>query len=87
MLAAYLTIKRELFDKEERIPEIGSYSFDLAPNTSVETITYNSDTEFSSLINGRKSDEIWAIMDELMSTLKIVNISLYKGVMHEIKEG
>lgn len=88
MLAAYLTIKREMFvNNENNIPEMPLYSYDTAPNQSAETITYQSNTEFSRLIEGRNSDDIWAVMDYLMSTLQALNPRLYKSVLRKIEEG
>lgn len=85
MLAAYLTIKKELFGEPEKY-ETPLYSYD-TPTKSVETITYTSNTEFSTLIQGRNSDNIWAIIDDLMSILQELNPRLYKSVIRKIKEG
>lgn len=86
MLAAYLTIKKELFGDSEKL-DTSLYSYDAPTMTSAETITYSSDTEFSTLINGRYSDDIWAVMDDLMSMLQALNPRLYKSVMRKIEEG
>ena len=85
-LAAYYTIKNELFGKTEQLPEIPGYSFATAPAGQVETtIDHYSDTEFSQVIDGRKAADIWPIMDELMSTLRVVQPRLYAGVMRKLQ--
>ena len=89
MLAAFLTIKKEYFsDKEIKPPEIPAYSFTEAPqNQSEGIITYQNNTEFSQLIEGKQSNEIWAVMDYLMSTLQALNPRLYNSVLSKIEEG
>lgn len=81
-LAAFYTIRNEMFGKKEEIP---SYSYAEAPKTEAEkTVNYWSDSEFSEAINGKNANDIWAIMDELMSILSAVNPNLYNGVMRKI---
>ena len=42
-------------------------------------------SEFLIAVSGIPADQAWAIMDELMTTLKAVNERLYDGVMRKIK--
>ena len=85
-LAAFYIIKKHMFGEEDSEPE--RYSYAPAPEqTGPEpVIDYESDTEFSQAIAGRDPLEIWSIMDELMSTLQVVNPRLYAGVMRKIAE-
>ena len=85
MLAAFLTIQKEMFGKqqEEELSQIPAYSYATAP---VGEITYSSDTEFSQGIQGMRSDEVIGIMDELMTALQVVNPRLYASVMRRIEE-
>lgn len=76
-LAAFLTIQREMFGPEKELP---AYSFD-----NGDSVTYISDTEFGELITGRKPGDMWAIMDELMSTLQVVEPRLYNAVLRKIR--
>lgn len=66
------------------------YSGDMEPSEPSEqaekTIDYNSGTEFSAAIDGLHADEIWPIMDELMSVIQATNIRLYNGVMRKIDQ-
>ena len=89
-LAAFYTIKREMFGNPEQpvITEsaiIPSHSFS-AVDAVETTIDYYSDTEFSRVIDGRKASEIWPIMDELMITLQAVYPRLYDGVMRQLEK-
>ena len=85
-LAAFYTIQQHMFGDEPP-----GYSFAPSPSTqeadSAETIIdYNSETEFAQAIAGRDAWGIWSIMDELMTTLQVVNPRLYAGVMRKIAE-
>ena len=83
-LAAFYTIRNEMFGKSDQ-PE-PTYSFAAEPAEPVEnTIDYYSDTEFSHVIDGRHPDDIWPIMDELMSTLQVLQPRLYDGVMRKLR--
>ena len=75
MLAAFLTIKRELFVEEKD----DGYSF--APAPVRNTIEINSESEFARVIDGRNQDEVLPVMDELMETIKMIQPRLYDAVM------
>ena len=77
MLAAFLTIQRELYG-EENI-ELPERSF-----ASKETVPYESDTEFGHIINRKEPARIWPVMDELMTTLEVINPRLYNSVLREL---
>lgn len=83
-LAACLIVKRELFGEPERLPEHG-YSYAAAPVPVDAHITYTSDTEFSRVIDGRKPEDVWPIIDELMSTVQVLMPRLYDGVMRKLQ--
>ncbi len=95
-LAAFLILQDHLYPQEKALNEQqfisdaslipdNSYSFDTPPNAQPEKyIEYDGDSEFALQIFNRKSGKIWAIMDELMSTLKVVYPRLYAGVMRQI---
>ena len=70
-LAAYYTILREMSPEP-------TYSFSTG-------IVYDSDTQFAKAIRGRTEDEIFPVMDELMTTLQVLNPRLYAGVMRKIE--
>ena len=76
-LAAFYTIKRELFG--EPMPE---YSF--APAPEPEGVSFKSDTEFAQKVQGRKPEDVWAVMDELMETIRQLHPKLYRMVIEKL---
>lgn len=79
-LASFYTILDHMRE-EPSSSEIPSYSF---ANETENTITYQSGTEFADAVYGRNVDEIMSVVDELMSTLSVINPSLYAGVMRRL---
>lgn len=73
-LAAFLTIKNELYGDQ--------YSYANAPVEGL--IEYYSDTDFGRAIEGKNAIDMWAIMDEMMNALQILNPRLYEGVLRKI---
>lgn len=85
-LAAYMILKRELFGRPEQ-PEEPTYSFSAGPPEPVAPLVdYSSDTAFSKAIEGRKTADIWPIMDELMTALQVMLPRLYDSVMRKLNE-
>ena len=85
-LAAFLTIKNELYGKaedEERSPSFlpSGYSYANGP-----TIDSSGDTEFSQIINGKDPSTVWPVIDELMSTVQALMPRLYNGVIQRLQE-
>lgn len=81
MLAAFYTIKREMFGDVEKI-EHPSYSYAPAPDRNI--IEIDSDSEFARAIDGREQQEIMPLIDELMQTLSIIQPRLYNAVMDKL---
>ena len=82
-LAAYLTIQRELYgeeDFEESQFIEPAYSYSPAP------ITYQSDSTFGELVNGRDIEDVLPVFDELIDTIKIINPRLYDGFIRKLRE-
>lgn len=80
-LAAFLTIQREMYGTE-RIPEaIPQYSFDSGDNV----VDFYSESDFSRLIDGRKQEDVWPIIDELMTTLQAIQPRLYNAVIRKLQ--
>lgn len=91
-LAAYYTIKGHLFPEpsgnsgelEHKIAEPGNgYSF--APAPVEHTIDYYSDSDFSRAIDGKDPADVWPIIDELMSTVRMIQPRLYDAVMRRLQ--
>ena len=80
-LAAYFTIYDHLYPKEIKTEEV--------PQTIFQTVDEDiigdyGDSEFYRTIKGRKAQEVWAVMDELMETIQVINPKLYDGVMRQL---
>lgn len=43
-------------------------------------------SDFLSMIQGKKAEDVWAVMDELMSALQVTNPRLYNGVLRKIAD-
>lgn len=85
-LAAFLIIKRELYPEQEpepfnEPPPVYSYANQPEP---AETITYDSGTEFSRLVDGQPMEDVLSVIDELMDVLHTINPRLYDGVMRKL---
>lgn len=80
-LAAFYTIKRELFGNPEPLP---TYSYALPRQDSRED--FESDTEFGRLIAGKSKADVWMVIDDLMTTLSIVNPRLYDSVIRKVNQ-
>ena len=78
-LASYLTIKDHMFGPKEREVEMKSIS----PITS-DIIEYDSGSEFSQRIYGRRISDVLPMIDELMETLQVVNPRLYNSVIDRL---
>ena len=83
-LAAFYTIKDNLFPEDDKT----SYSFAAPPMVAPEskTVEYESDTEFSEAIKGMPVESVLTQVDELMSTLRVINPRLYDGVMRRLAD-
>lgn len=87
MLAAFYTIKNELFPKEKELTAIPSYSLAPAVAETAETvIKYDSGSEFSRVIHGRSASAVWAVMDDLMNVLAAINPRLYNATLNKIEQ-
>lgn len=78
-LAAYYTI---LDHVQERPMNGYSNSAGMSHDQS-----YSSDTEFGRVIRGRELSSIMPLIDELMTTIEIIQPRLYNAVMMKLKEG
>lgn len=85
-LAAFYTIRRELFGEEKEAGQLPGYSFLPAPESTAELLIRNkSDSDFARAIDGRKQEEIWPLMDEMMDTIHAIHPRLYMAVMDRLR--
>lgn len=84
-LAALFTIYDHLYPKQAELPieELPRYSYQ---SIDEETVGDYGNSEFLKLIVGRKAEDVWMIVDELMTTLSVLNPKLYSSVMYKIGE-
>ena len=80
-LAAYYTIRRELYGEEkDAVPPAYSY----APAPIQNTVELPGESEFARTVDGMDQRDVLPVIDELMSTLKIVQPKLYNAVMNKL---
>lgn len=81
-LAAFFTIRRELFGGEQKTEQLPGYSFQADPEPMIDN---PSESEFARMIDGRKQTEIWPLMDELMDTVHAIHPRLYRALMERLQ--
>lgn len=80
-LAAFYTIKRELFGGKS--PSTENYSFSGA-NDAQTIISYDGISEFAQSVNGADQKSVMSIMDELMEALYVMQPKLYRSVISKL---
>lgn len=80
-LAAFYTIKRELFSGKS--PSTEDYSFSGA-NDAQTIISYDGISEFAQSVNGADQKSVMSIMDELMEALYVMQPKLYRNVISKL---
>lgn len=81
-LAAFYIIKEHMYGQ----PETYSYASQPQEIKSVEKsgVSYESNTEFGQLVYGMNENDLMILMDELMSTLQVVQPRLYESVIRKL---
>lgn len=81
-LAAYYTILENITEQTKvNVPQ-AQYSFASGPND----VGRIGDSDFLIKIEGHDMEEVLLVMDELMTTLQVINPRLYNSVMRKIAE-
>ena len=87
-LAAYYIIKHNMYpDPDDENQTVVSSIYSYAPSPDKEDkslIDYQSKTEFAELIDGKRSEDVWKIIDELMTVLQTVHPRLYDSVVRKL---
>lgn len=81
-LAAYYTIMRELYPDEQREPAL-AYSYAAEPEP--QTVHINSDSEFARAAEGLPLEQVWALVDELMATVSVLQPRVYAAVLRKLR--
>ena len=79
-LAAYYTILDNIKPKSD-VQEAVTPAYSFSTDGSVHI---DSETDFARKVEGMQTDDILKLMDELMTTLQVVNPRLYESVMRRI---
>lgn len=82
-LASYLTI---LDHRKSEEPKRETYSYAQQPQTEMLVDMSFSETEFAEAVDGRNAEDMWRLMDELMTTLQVINPRLYNSVMRKLND-
>lgn len=67
---------------DHQYPSDTMQSHDTFPEAFVET---DGSSEFLKAVNGKSASQVWAVVDELMSTLFVLNRKLYDAVLRRVK--
>ena len=51
-----------------------------------EVVAYSGKSEFADAIRGQAPDKAWAVMDELMDAVSVLNPKLYRGALDKLRE-
>lgn len=81
-LAAYYTIMREMYGKDDsnsEVRQIPNYSFSAPPDNGV--VQYSGDSEFAQIVNGKPIQAVLSLTDEVMTALKVGFPRLYDATM------
>lgn len=83
-LAAFYTIRDHLFPHTDAKPTPEPVIYSTASKPPGEE--YQSNTDFADLVYGMDKAALMPVMDELMTTLSVLNPRLYAGVMRKLEE-
>ena len=88
-LAAYYTIMRELYGKNDEKNDAQvvspSYSFS-APPPDDSIVQYSGDSEFAQAVNGKPIQAVLSLTDEVMTALKVGFPRLYDATMIKLRK-
>ena len=83
-LAVFYSVWDHLYGDEKQIDMECVKASQKNVTKTEELIGFHGNSEFLRMISGMEASDVWAIMDELMETLSIVNPRLYDGVLRRI---
>ena len=82
-LAAFLTLKDYLYPQES----YQQYSYSAQSMEQVETyIETTGDSEFLKAVDGRKSDKVLKLVDELVEAVKILHPRMYTTFIDKVQD-
>ena len=84
-LASYYTIRDHMYPKMAEVPSV-PYSYKAPPSEADITIDFSGDTDFARAINGRDQRDVWPVMDELMTAIRVLNPRLYAATIRKLND-
>lgn len=83
-LAAFYTIKNELYPEEQETPiKISGYSFQAEKPQNLTV--YEGDSEVAKLINGKPLEKVLSLFDEVVSSIQIIEPRLYAAIISKLR--
>ena len=92
VLADLIIIQDFLFGEPTREQEaqqmpMPMQSYSSPPMEQVEIyVETNGDSEFLKVVNGRKADRVWKLMDELVEAVKILHPRMYTTFIDKVQD-
>lgn len=83
-LASYYIIQDRLYGRDPPTVVRGYSYASGGSDEEPRTVNYEAESEFARIINGMNEEDVWPVIDELMSVLQTVNPRLYNGVMQRL---
>ena len=84
-LAAFYTIRDKMFSQKQE-PNFYSMQTKGQEKMEVKAEPVKSESEFRQAVVGLSENEIIDLMDEVMTTLKVISPKLYDGVMRKMTQ-
>ena len=88
-LAAFYVIKNQLYPSA-KTPAAVNYSFSSSPtqhlDRKINDYIINSNSEFARAVEEAGEYHAWKVMDDLMSTLSVINPQLYNSILRKMAE-
>jgi hypothetical protein len=91
VLADLIIIQDYLFGEPTRAHEVPQpmpmQSYSAPPMEQVEIyVETNGDSEFLKVVNGRKAERVWKLMDELVEAVKILHPRMYSTFIDKVQD-
>ena len=91
VLADLIIIQDYLFGEpmqaQDATQQMPMQFYSAPPMEQVETyIETNGDSEFLKAVDGRKSDKVWKLMDELVEAVKILHPRMYTTFIDKVQD-
>lgn len=91
VLADLIIIQDYLFGEPTRAQEVPQpmpmQSYSAPPMEQVETyVETNGDSEFLKVVNGRKAERVWPLINELVEAVKILHPRMYTTFIDKVQD-